>query len=144
MPKKQCRIGKGTKIIEPVNLYGCTIGEECLIAPFVEIQKNARIGNNVRIQSHSFICEGTVIEDGCFISHGVMTTNDLFPKVKNPHWRPAKTVIKKGAAIGSNATLLPVTIGEGALVGAGSVVTKNVPDREIWAGNPARRLRRLR
>jgi len=143
MPQKQCRIGKGTKIIEPANLYGCTVGQNCLIGPFVEIQKNVRIGNGVRIQSHSFICEGVTIEDDCFISHGVMTTNDLYPKVRNPRWKALRTHIGRGAAIGSHATLLPVRIGKGAMVGAGSVVTRDIPPGEIWAGNPARRLRRL-
>ena len=130
-----------------VNLYGCTIGSGTRIGTFVEIQKNATIGQNCKISSHSFICEGVTIEDGVFIGHGVMFTNDLYPRAVNADgslqsdadWVTIPTRVKSGASIGSNATILPgLTIGEGAQVGAGAVVTKDVPNHAIVAGVPAR------
>jgi acetyltransferase-like isoleucine patch superfamily enzyme len=116
-----------------------------MIAPFVEIQSGAKIGNNVRVSSHSFICTGVNIEDDVFIGHGVVFTNDKDPTAKaavEKTWKMERTIVKRGASIGSNATILPVTIGENALVGAGSVVTKDVPPNTIVAGNPAKILRK--
>jgi UDP-2-acetamido-3-amino-2,3-dideoxy-glucuronate N-acetyltransferase len=142
------RLGEGVKIFHPdqVNLYGCTIGDGTRIGSFVEIQKNASVGARCKISSHTFICEGVEIDDEVFVGHGVMFTNDLYPRAANADgspqseadWKVVKTFVKKGASIGSNATILAgVTIGYGALVGAGAVVTKDVPDRTIVAGPAA-------
>jgi len=144
---KNCKIGKNTKIWNFVNLYECKIGDKCNIGSYVEIQKNVKIGNNVIISSHSFICSLVTIEDNVFIGHGVMTINDINPPSKrkigsDKEWK--KTLIKKGASIGSNATLFPITIGENAIVGAGAVVTKNVPDNVIVAGVPAKIIKKLK
>jgi UDP-2-acetamido-3-amino-2,3-dideoxy-glucuronate N-acetyltransferase len=144
------KLGKGVKIYNFVNLYGCEIGDETSIGTFVEIQKNSKIGKRCKIQSHTFICEGVTIEDEVMVSHGVMFINDRDPWAVNPNgsmkseadWECIPTLVKKRAAIGSNATIMcGVTIGEGALVGAGAVVTKDVPDNTVVAGNPARVLR---
>jgi acetyltransferase-like isoleucine patch superfamily enzyme len=130
-----------------VNLYGCSIGDETRIGPFVEIQKNSFIGSKCKISSHSFICEGVTIEDEVFIGHGVMFTNELFPRATNEDgslkrggdWELTNTLVKRRASIGSNATIIAgVVIGEGALVGAGTTVTKSIPDFALVAGNPAR------
>lgn len=142
-------IGPGARIFQPdlVNLYGCSIGAETKVGAFVEIQKNARVGERCKISSHSFICEGVTIEDECFVGHGVMFTNDPYPRAVNADgspqteadWKVVKTVVKKRASIGSNATILAgITIGEGALIGAGAVVTRDVPSFAIVAGVPAR------
>jgi UDP-2-acetamido-3-amino-2,3-dideoxy-glucuronate N-acetyltransferase len=142
-------IGPGVRIFQPdlVNLYGCSIGAETKIGAFVEIQKNASIGERCKISSHSFVCEGVTIEDECFVGHGVMFTNDIYPRAVNADgspqteadWEVVKTVVKKRASIGSNATILAgITIGEGALIGAGAVVTRDVPSFAIVAGVPAR------
>src|SRR6266850_1239577 len=142
-------MGPSVKIFQPalVNLYGCTIGEDTRIGAFVEIQKNAVIGARCKISSHSFICEGVAIEDEVFIGHGVMFTNDLYPRAVSDDgtlqpdtaWTVVQTRVKRRAAIGSNATIMAgVTIGEYALVGAGAVVTRDVADYAIVAGVPAR------
>ena len=140
------KLGKDVRIYSFVNLYGCEIGDESRIGTFVEIQKGARIGKRVKLSSHSFVCEGVTIEDEVFIGHGVMFTNDKYPRStteagslqSEADWVCTPTVVKKRASIGSNATILcGVTIGEGAMVGAGSVVTHDVPPSAVVAGNPA-------
>jgi acetyltransferase-like isoleucine patch superfamily enzyme len=146
------KLGRDVRIYAFVNLYGCEIGDESKIGTFVEIQKGARIGCRVKISSHTFICEGVTIEDEVFIGHGVMFTNDKYPRATSPagalqteaDWECIGTLIQRGASIGSNATILcGVTVGEGAIVGAGSVVTQDVPAWTIAAGNPARVLRSI-
>ncbi len=148
-------LGRGVKIFQPelVNLYGCTVGAETKIGAFVEIQKNALIGANCKISSHTFICEGVTIEDGVFVGHGVMFINDLYPRATSDSgtlqteadWHVVPTLVKHGASIGSAAVILAgVTIGERAMVGAGAVVTKDVPADTIVAGVPARLRREIR
>ena len=150
--KSDVKLGSGVVIFYPelVNLYGCRIGDGTRIGAFVEIQKNAIVGKNCKISSHSFICEGVEIEDEVFIGHGVVFTNDLYPRAvtttgemqTEADWELIETYVKKGASIGSHVTILAgVTIGEGAMVGAGAVVTKDVPPHTIVAGVPARVLR---
>jgi UDP-2-acetamido-3-amino-2,3-dideoxy-glucuronate N-acetyltransferase len=145
-------LGKGTKIFNFVNAYGCSIDDNSKIGAFVEIQKGASIGKNCKISSHTFICEGVHIEDNVFVGHGVMFTNDLFPKATNADgspqteadWKVITTSVKKGASIGSNATILcGITIGENALIGAGSVVTKDVLPNTVVAGVPAKIIKTL-
>jgi len=140
-------VGENVRIFNFVNAYGCSIDDNSKIGAFVEIQKGVFIGKNCKISSHSFLCEGVHIEDNVFVGHGVMFTNDLFPRATNADgsqqteadWKVIETHVKKGASIGSNATILcGITIGENALVGAGSVVTKDVPPNTIVAGSPAR------
>jgi len=147
------RVGKGVRIFNFVNAYGCSIDDNSKIGAFVEIQKGASVGKNCKVSSHTFICEGVHIEDNCFIGHGVMFTNDLFPRATNPDgsaqteadWKLIETFVKKGASIGSNATILcGVTIGEYALIGAGATVTKNVPAHAVVAGNPAKIIKYLK
>ena len=142
-------LGAGVRILQPelVNLYGCTIGAETKIGAFVEIQKNASIGSRCKISSHTFICEGVAIDDEVFVGHGVVFTNDRYPRAVNSDgsmqtetdWKVVPTVVKRRAAIGSNATIIAgVTVGEAALIGAGAVVTRDIPDYAIAAGIPAR------
>jgi len=144
------KLGKDVKLAKFINLYGCEVGDETKIGAFVEIQKNARIGRRCKISSHTFVCEGVTVEDHVFIGHGVMFINDSYPRATTADgelqtaadWKVEQTVVKKGASIGSGATILSnVTIGERAIVGAGSVVTRDVPPDTIVAGNPARVLR---
>lgn len=146
------RLGKEVKLSNFINLYGCAIGDRTKIGAFVEIQKNASVGRNCKISSHSFVCEGVTIEDNVFIGHGVTFINDTFPRATTPDgelqtekdWKVEPTRVKKGASIGSGATILSnVTIGENALVGAGSVVTHDVPANTVVAGNPAKILRSI-
>ena len=141
----EVKFGRNCKLVDPVNLYGCTIGNSVLIGPFVEIQKNSQIGNNTRVQSHTFICEKVSIGKKCFISHGVMFTNDLVKsgKTNNDPKSFKKTTIGDNVTIGSNATILPVKISNQIVVGAGSVVTKNLKIKGIYAGNPAKLIRKL-
>jgi acetyltransferase-like isoleucine patch superfamily enzyme len=137
--------GKNVTVVQPVNLYGCTIGDASFVGPFVEIQKGAKIGKRCRIQSHSFICELVTIGDDCFISHGAMFINDPFvtggPAAERSLWRQTK--LGNQVSIGTNATVLPVTICDHVVVGAGAVVTKDITQRGFYVGNPARLLRRL-
>jgi UDP-2-acetamido-3-amino-2,3-dideoxy-glucuronate N-acetyltransferase len=144
------KLGRDVKIYAFVNIYGCEIDDESKIGTFVEIQKGARIGRRVKVSSHTFICEGVTVEDEVFIGHGVMFINDRYPRATTAEgdlqgeedWVCIPTLVKRGASIGSNATILcGVTIGEGAIVGAGSVVTHDVPDEAVVVGNPARVLR---
>ena len=146
------KLGQDVKIYAFVNLYGCEIGDDTKIGTFVEIQKGARIGNRVKVSSHSFICEGVTIEDEVFIGHGVMFINDKYPRAATgagqlqteADWTCTPTLIKHGASIGSNATILcGVTVGENAIVGAGSVVTHDVPPGVVVAGSPARAIRTI-
>jgi acetyltransferase-like isoleucine patch superfamily enzyme len=146
------KLGKDVRIFAFVNLYGCEIGDNSKIGAFVEIQKNARIGKNVKVSSHTFICEGVTIEDDVFIGHNVSFINDKYPRSTAPSgalqtesdWKVVPTLVGRGASIGTSSTILcGVTIGENAIIGAGSVVTKNIPANVVAAGHPARVLRAL-
>jgi acetyltransferase-like isoleucine patch superfamily enzyme len=146
------KLGRNVRLHDFVNLYGCEIGDDVKIGPFVEIQKGATIGNRCKISSHSFICEGVTLEEGVFIGHSVTFTNDRYPRATNgtgelqteADWKCVRTLVKRGASIGSGATLLcGITIGENAMIGAGSVVTKDVPAGATVAGNPARIMRSI-
>lgn len=143
MTIKNCRLGKDVKIIEPVNLYDCKLGDNCFVGPFVEIQKNVNIGENTRIQSHSFICEGVTIGNHCFIGHGTMFTNDLFDSPNIERWIMHETNVGNNVRIGSNVTILPVIIGDNVIIGAGAVVTKDVSANCVIAGNPAKIIRKI-
>jgi len=146
------KLGQGVRIFGFANLYGCEIGDEVKIGTFVEIQKGVKVGKRCKISSHSFLCEGVMLEDEVFIGHNVTFINDLYPRATTvggalqteKDWKCVPTLVKKGASIGSSATVLcGITIGEGAVVGAGSVVTKDVPPNTVVAGNPARVLKTL-
>lgn len=145
-------LGQGVRIFSFVNAYGCSIDDNSKVGAFVEIQKGVSIGKNCKISSHTFICEGVHIEDNVFVGHGVMFTNDLFPRATNEDgsmqtetdWKCIETFVKKGASIGSNATILcGITIGENSMVGAGAVVTRDVPPNTIVAGNPAKPIKTI-
>ncbi|HEV2397901.1 MAG TPA: acyltransferase [Candidatus Sulfotelmatobacter sp.] len=147
------KLGRDVKLSKFINLYGCEIGDETKIGAFVEVQKNAFVGKRCKISSHTFICEGVTIEDNVFIGHGVTFINDIYPRAATgsgqlqteADWKVERTVVKKGASIGSGATILAnLSIGENAIVGAGAVVTKDVPANTIVAGNPAKPLRDIR
>lgn len=143
---KDVSFGENVKVVQPVNLYGCSIGAGCFIGPFVEIQRNVQVGANTKIQSHSFICEWVDIGDNCFIGHGVMFINDPFiqggPARGNKQlWRSTK--IGNRVSIGSNASILPISICDDVVIGAGAVVTKNITVAGIYAGNPAKLIRKL-
>jgi acetyltransferase-like isoleucine patch superfamily enzyme len=146
------KLGKNVKLSNFINLYGCEIGDDTKIGAFVEIQKNSKIGKNCKVSSHTFICEGVTLEDGVFVGHGVVFINDSYPRATTEEgqlqteqdWKVEKTLVKARASIGSGSTILSkVVIGENAIVGAGSVVTKDVPNDTIVAGNPARVLRHI-
>jgi len=143
---RQVNFGKNVSVVQPVNMYECMIGDDCFIGPFVEIQRNVKIGNRCRIQSHTFICEMVTIGDDCFISHGTMFINDPFliggpARGDKDFWRP--TLVGNNVSIGTNSTILPVKLVDNVVIGAGAVVTKDVLEPGIYAGNPARLIRRL-
>jgi acetyltransferase-like isoleucine patch superfamily enzyme len=139
------QFGKDVKVVEPVNLYGCKIGDECFIGPFVEIQKDVFIGNRTKVQSHAFVCELVTIGDDCFIGHGVMFINDVFQEggpARGDKSKWKSTRLGNHVSIGSNATILPVNICDHVVIGAGAVVTKDITEAGVYAGNPARKMER--
>ena len=142
---RDVEFGKDVKVVQPVNLYECKLGDDCFIGPFVEIQSNVIVGRRTRVQSHSFICDGVTIGEDCFVGHGVMFVNDLFsnggPAGDRNAWKP--TTIGNNVSIGSNVTMLPVTVCDGVVIGAGAVVTKDIEVKGVYAGNPAKLIRRL-
>lgn len=143
---RDVKLGENVTVVEPVNLYGCTLGDGCFVGPFVEIQRGACIGARTKVQSHAFVCELVTIGDDCFIGHGVMFINDTFAsggpaRGDRTLWR--ETRVGNGVSIGSNATILPVEICDGVVIGAGAVVTRDIKRRGIYAGNPARLIRPL-
>jgi len=143
---KEVTFGEGVKVMEPVNLYGCAIGDHSFVGPFTEIQKGAVVGKNCKVQSHSFICEMVTIGDNCFIGHGVFFTNDTFAQGRpaggdRSKWKPTR--VGNHVSIGNNATILPVSICDNVVIGAGAVVTKDIAEPGVYAGNPARLLRKL-
>jgi len=143
---KDVRFGQNVTVVEPVNMYGCEIGDDCFVGPFCEIQKDVTIGKGVKIQSHSFICELVSIGDNCFVGHGVMFINDLFAfggpaKGDKTLWKSTK--IGNNVSIGSNATILPVNICDDVVIGAGAVVTKHITESGVYAGNPARYIKKI-
>ncbi len=143
---KDVRFGSGVKVVQPCNIYGCAIGDDVFVGPFVEIQKDVFIGSRTKVQSHAFICELVTIGEDCFIGHGVMFINDLFSEggpARGDKTKWKSTTIGNSVSIGSNATILPVSICDGAVIGAGAVVTKNITTPGIYAGNPARLVRPL-
>ena len=143
---RDVQFGENVKVVEPVNMYGCSIGNDCFIGPFVEIQKKVSIGDRTRIHSHSFVCELVTIGSDCFVGHGVMFINDVFSSggpARGDKTKWAPTVIGNDVSIGSNATILPVRICDKVVIGAGAVVTKDITEPVIYAGNPARRLRAI-
>lgn len=137
------KIHETAKVVQPSNLYGCSIGENVFVGPFVEIQRNATVGKNSRISSHSFICEGVDIGENVFVGHGVMFINDLFDSSTIHDWIMRRTNIGSNVRIGSNATILPVTIGNNSIIGAGCVVTKDVPPNSVVVGNPSKVVRTI-
>ena len=143
---RDVQFGENVKVVKPVNLYGCTIGADCFIGPFVEIQKDVKIGKGTKVQSHAFICELVEIGDNCFISHGAMFINDIFDTGGSAGgdktlWKSTK--IGNNVSIGTNATVLPITVCDNVVIGAGAVVTKNITEPGIYAGNPAKKMRSL-
>jgi acetyltransferase-like isoleucine patch superfamily enzyme len=143
---KDVIFGTNVKVVEPVNIYGCSIGDDCFVGPFVEIQKDVQIGSGTKVQSHSFICELVTIGNSCFIGHGVMFINDLFEEggpARGDKTKWKSTNIGNNVSIGSNATILPVSICDGCVIGAGAVVTKNITEPGVYVGNPARILKNL-
>ena len=141
---KSVKLGYNVSIVNPVNLYGCVLGDNVKIGPFVEIQKNVTVGKRTKISSHSFLCEGVTLGNDCFIAHGVMFINDIFSDSENvSDWKLRKTTIGNNVRIGSNAPILPVSIGDNAIIGAGSVVTGDVIANTTVCGNPARELQKV-
>ena len=143
---KDVTFGKNVKVVQPVNIYGCSIGDDCFIGPFVEIQKDVTVGDRTKVQSHTFICELVTIGSDCFVGHGVMFINDLFSgggpaRGDKSKWK--STVIGNNVSLGSNATILPISICDHVVVGAGSVVTKDITEPGVYAGNPAKKLRNI-